>query len=433
MADELKWIENYKGPIQPPEGICTDRVPDNGGTVDSGAPASSHSATEPTRCTTNANAVGDDNITRLTAICDNRNEPLTRELIMEYLCNRDAYGDGNQLDLPPVHPQTGQIYIYRASSFISRDNYLADLTDGGGWDCKKSNLKYIKMTRKVGDIDQEITIKKKFFYSRGNLKKVVYHILDEPLFCLIHYMGVDSTTGEAKPHGNRIHGDRPHVRVAPVVNRNIRAAANSGSTPIECYQHGVARNVPPAYNKTLRPRNPKQAENAALVERYLHKVHTDSLISLFEIGIELEGAFIHSMNLIPDTRIVMGSRFLIDHASTLLNVNDADETFTLHTDTCFSLGDLYLTPVTFRNIFFEGCPIMPLFYLIHSQKHEPSHDDFWNVIIRLLPNLNEKYSQAILIVMERENAIEKNAHNLKLICCWNHIQQDIKHWLEQSV
>ena len=61
------------------------------------------------------------------------------------------------------------------------------------------------------------------------------------------------------------------------------------------------------------------------------------------------------------------------------------DTFCLHYDTVFNIGDFYLSTVTFRHMLFKKNPVMPFAFFIHSRKIYDNHVDFLRLAV-----LNDK-------------------------------------------
>ena len=109
----------------------------------------------------------------------------------------------------------------------------------------------------------------------------------------------------------------------------------------------------------------------------------------------------------------------------------SDEGFYICYDTTFNCGDFYVSTLLFRHIRFAENPIIPLFVMIHDQKVEVVHANFFKIAASKL----QASKSDIILITDREAAIEKAAEKeyptWKKYNCWNHLLNDIKFWLRR--
>ena len=111
----------------------------------------------------------------------------------------------------------------------------------------------------------------------------------------------------------------------------------------------------------------------------------------------------------------------------LLTLQSEEFQIILAYDTTLQLGDFYVSPILFHHIYFQGSPIIPL---VHDQKFQVSHEKMFSKLAKKIPNLKKK---KVPLIAEGERGINnaiKLYPNLCPIFCWNHICQDVKHWVQ---
>jgi hypothetical protein len=155
----------------------------------------------------------------------------------------------------------------------------------------------------------------------------------------------------------------------------------------------------------------------------------DDIYNLIELAYHLNGTVI-SVDLFPNMCCVVGLPEILQDFNDLLELSSQEDQVVCHYDTTFKLGDFWVSPLSYRHILFKEKPTITLAYLIHEKKDEKFHTRFFTILKEKIPQLTRKN---FAIVLDREaaitNAIKKTLPNVSILHCWNHIKQDIKHWL----
>lgn len=84
-----------------------------------------------------------------------------------------------------------------------------------------------------------------------------------------------------------------------------------------------------------------------------------------------------------------------------------------------------------RHAFFLNEPTIPMLYLIHHRKFGAVHNEFFRICRQLCPQLEHQ-----IIITDREagiiSAINSQLPMIRHAFCWNHIQMDVKYYLERK-
>ena len=164
------------------------------------------------------------------------------------------------------------------------------------------------------------------------------------------------------------------------------------------------------------------------------QISRDDIYNLYALALELDN-FVWQIDIFPNLDSIIGLTDIINLFNDLLTLQSEDFQLILAYDTTFQLGDFYVSPLLFRHIYFNGSPIIPLAFLTHDRNFQVSHEKLFTKLSEKIPNLKKK---KVPIIIDREKGInnaKKLSPNLGPILCWNHICQDIKHWvrsLDQS-
>lgn len=133
------------------------------------------------------------------------------------------------------------------------------------------------------------------------------------------------------------------------------------------------------------------------------------------------------MSLLPDFACIACSEKSIKNLEMIANFSQ----LTLIYDTTFNLGDFFLSVLTYKNLLFENEPVISAMYLLHHRKNKEVHEDFFSWAKKLCPLITDKN-----IITDREQsitfAIKTQLQNINHFECWNHIQQDVKHWIKKN-
>jgi hypothetical protein len=116
----------------------------------------------------------------------------------------------------------------------------------------------------------------------------------------------------------------------------------------------------------------KQVENIVRKVNEQKRISKDDIYNLVLLTYHMEG-YIHEVTALPE---------MISLVNQLLDVTTEDDVpFIFFYDATFKLGDVYVSPLVFRNIIFENSPIMPVAFLIHGRKEEKVHARFFDCVI----------------------------------------------------
>ena len=108
----------------------------------------------------------------------------------------------------------------------------------------------------------------------------------------------------------------------------------------------------------------------------------------------------------------------------------SDEPVLLSYNTTFNVGDFFVSCLVFKHVLFKDGKTIPAAFLVHDRKNQESHDDFFRLLSKFVPNLNKGNP---VIVTDRElsftKAIQNNFPNMNILYCWNHLKKDVTRWL----
>ena len=135
------------------------------------------------------------------------------------------------------------------------------------------------------------------------------------------------------------------------------------------------------------------------------------------------------IDLYPNLDAIIGLKDILDLFNEHLTVQSSEFQVTLAYDTTFQFRDFYVSPILFQHLYFEGSPLRPLVFLVHDGKYQLSHAKLFTKLLEKVPNLSKKRVQ---LIIPREKGIRNSAKTVPNLCpvlCWNHIWQDLKHWV----
>lgn len=120
----------------------------------------------------------------------------------------------------------------------------------------------------------------------------------------------------------------------------------------------------------------------------------------------------------------------------------------LNADTCFDIGDFYVTPVIVTDVRFHSrhvrhtdfdgdelplppSPAFPIAFFVHERRHGPSYEDFITELLRFAPWLNRKSQHLLQIIFmsDRDDALQNAVRlltNWLILCCWNHMRRNVR-------
>ena len=283
---------------------------------------------------------------------------------------------------------------------------------------------------------------KKYYFSSEDKdsKREVYVLLEgSQQFWLIHYFGNEPCI-RTTPHGNAKNTDRPFQSTCKSVLDCLR---QSKDRPLKCYQtfcHGVSSHT----SHVMAPRNVGQVKD---VQRYARKKASlghDEVLNMFQMAYQLEG-YCKVIDLYPDLNVIFFSDALVREFIDMFEALDGKSGIYLGCDTTFNLGDFYVTVISCQHVMFTNSvskvkgkptpePSIPLIFMLHERKFTSTHERLWSIINKHIPQIK---ALNIPVVCDREkailNAIEKETSGQNpLLACWNHIKQDVKHWLHKQ-
>ena len=113
-----------------------------------------------------------------------------------------------------------------------------------------------------------------------------------------------------------------------------------------------------------------------------------------------------------------------------IQTRDSQYSQLLSYDTTFKLGDFYVSPLLFRNLFKKSA-VMPSLLMNHERKLKSTHDELMRVVAQLLPSLVNGAHTLPLVTDDEKgfHAIDDHLHKVCRLYCWNHILNASKTWL----
>ncbi|CAF4078028.1 unnamed protein product [Rotaria sordida] len=171
------------------------------------------------------------------------------------------------------------------------------------------------------------------------------------------------------------------------------------------------------------PRNASQCNYRRQIFLNNQKITHDELINVILLSYELN-EFYKLLQLQPEILIVLMHDQMKNQILNLLRITK--QIIPLYYDTTFSLGEIYVSILGFRNVMFSERPILPLAILMHDRKLQSGHERFVQILNNELPNLHKN---CILITDGEDalkNAFRKYYPTMLQLRCWNHAMNDIK-------
>lgn len=196
--------------------------------------------------------------------------------------------------------------------------------------------------------------------------------------------------------------------------------------PHDIYRKKIMKTTHPSLVAVMQPRDCKQVRNTVQNEREKNLPSKDDIIGLHLINEEIPD-FIQSMQTLPDFIVIISSKQTCKQFEEVSKLNGC----TIFYDTTFNLGDFYVSALSYKHPLFQGGPVIPLMYHIHHFKKKEVHQEFFRRCRMICPSVSE-----MIIVTDREAAIiygiKQELPSCIHIYCWNHIQRDVKHWVEKK-
>ena len=135
------------------------------------------------------------------------------------------------------------------------------------------------------------------------------------------------------------------------------------------------------------PRDPKQVMNAQQAMRKQLELGHDTYYHIHNHA-WTESKSIKYIFTYPDLIVVCTNDGVWDKIKSLLNRKDLSPV-PFSYDTTLDLGDFYVPPLTVQNVEFEEKPTVLLGYLVHDRKMEETHDAFFRLVTKCLPELGK--------------------------------------------
>ena len=111
--------------------------------------------------------------------------------------------------------------------------------------------------------------------------------------------------------------------------------------------------------------------------------------------------FVHKITTHPDLLCMFGLKGILSELEKVL-VLDSPSPQLLSYDTTFSLGDFYISVLSYRHTLFKEAPTIPAAFLLHERKFQAHHKEMFEMCCKLVPSLNDT---TYPIVTDDEQAI----------------------------
>ena len=208
----------------------------------------------------------------------------------------------NIITVPPTAPKAGEVYLFKAFSDSTENDWKCD---GYRWvNC--SNKKFPKKDPLWIKYYFNVYDKKSQNGSNAFTKKV-YQLLVDKKLTILHYMG-DENECEHHPHGNSKNSTIPFKRTCPSVLKKIKDNVASGFS-VRTGNLYKENTVMPIKNTKhqgiLNARNLKQVQNAKANVTKSKRLSRDDLYNALELSYHLEG-FTHQIDIYPDLVVIVG-------------------------------------------------------------------------------------------------------------------------------
>ncbi|XP_029529842.2 uncharacterized protein LOC115137654 [Oncorhynchus nerka] len=199
-------------------------------------------------------------------------------------------------------------------------------------------------------------------------------------------------------------------------------------TPGKVYSDMTNNPPPPPPNASFmpvyQPRNLAQVKNTIRRARDVTVLDRDELVATHMMGDILPG-FVTHMETRPATLLVVAAPEMVEEAKAVIK-SKHQGAHIFHYDPTFDLSNVYVSPLVFRHVAFQEAPVLPLAFLIHTTRHMENHKQFFRTILSFLPQLS-----TAIFCTDREAAIEGAIQSVlpqaRIVNCWNHISNNVKH------
>ncbi len=229
------------------------------------------------------------------------------------------------------------------------------------------------------------------------------------------------------PHGNAKKDSKISVNFIGTRPSLLKAMKTEEGTPIQVYRKTLA-SCPRELEShaTNAPRDVKQVANAQFQRRIKSNLSSNGLWNLLYIIDDTK--FVKRLVIDKDDFMIFCFQdALLEKLKCVLNRRDLKPQ-QLSYDTTFLLGDFYLSILVFRETELESAPAIPCIFFIHERKLMETHEEFWSLVVRYIPELPSSNNTYIVTDQEKAivSAIQKFLPDIDLFRCYNHVVDDIK-------
>ena len=199
------------------------------------------------------------------------------------------------------------------------------------------------------------------------------------------------------PHGNAKNNQIYH-RICPSVVEKLKSLND-----LYVYKNVVSKSdCPSGHTPICMPRNSSHVANIQQKERQKFRLTHDAIYNLHELAYDLEN-YVKVITTYPDLVVICGLDQIIKELNLVLQL-ESHQPQLLSYDTTFQLGDFYVSPLLFRHNFFSTSPVIPVLFLIHERKYKRIHEEFMQLVAKVVPSLvNGK--KLIPLVTDEETGI----------------------------
>ncbi|XP_030056629.1 uncharacterized protein LOC115468784 [Microcaecilia unicolor] len=261
----------------------------------------------------------------------------------------------------------------------------------------------------------------------GNFHRYSYQLLESgSTEILVHYLG-EQPTEKSISHGNRLRNiDREHIRSAPSLLKRIRMEKGK---PMSVYRRICNEGTMEDIAGTL-PRDVEQVKNQQKYKQRKECLIQDDIYNVFEYC-DLLGQFVWSYTLHPDVLVMMGDRKMATLFEDLTR-SVKDKPILVSYDTTFNLGDYYLSSVVFQHELFKESPVIPLCFMLHTNKKFLTYWAFLHSFKMICHRMENKN---VIFASDSETSIQEAIDHVfptvKRVVYWNYIRQDLKVWIKK--
>lgn len=243
---------------------------------------------------------------------------------------------------------------------------------------------------------------------------------------IVQYAG-DEKEAVGFPHGNAKKKSKTSVDFVGTCPSLLKAMKAEEGTPIQVYRKTLA-SCPRELDRHAinAPKDVKQVANVQFQRRLKSELSSNGLWNLMHIIDDTK--FVKRLAIDKDNLMIFCFQDdLLDKFKCVLNRKDLRPQ-QLSYDTTFLLGDFYLSFLVFRETEFSTVPAIPCIYFIHERKLLETHEEFWSLVVRYVPELTSCKNTFIVTDQEAAivSAIKKFLPDMDFFRCFNHVVDDIK-------